>query len=134
MNHRYGSRLAVQLDVIIQQQGQQLGRYQTRDISPYGVFLETGTLDIRLGSSLDLTFILSERPEERRHIQGMVIRRTYDGAGIMLSDHYCQIFLSLKQPGTKSQQAGQRTHHAGVATVNKSAKSARPLVSGQPSD
>lgn len=131
MNHRYGSRLAVHIDVVIHQQGKQLGQYQTRDISPYGVFLETGTLDLHLGTSVNLTFILSDQPEERRKIKGLVVRRSFDGAGLMLSDHYRQIFLRLKQQGLETLLTGTPDDTKDLGTDKILSLSEKSLVSGE---
>ncbi len=97
MNLRHGGRLSVQLEVIIHRNGQRLGQFQTRDISLYGVFLETDATELRLGESVDLTFILSEQPLDRRKVKGMVIRRSSDGAGFMLADGFHLFFSFLKQ-------------------------------------
>jgi len=108
MSHRYGSRLTVHLDVVIHQQGKQLGQYQTRDISRYGVFLETGRLDLNLGDLLDLTFVVTEKPDDKSKIKAIVIRHSFDGVGLMLSNHCRQIFLLMKQQGLESFLKGMR--------------------------
>ena len=131
MNHRYGNRMAVQIDVLVHQQGRQLGRYQSRDISPYGVFLETGALDLKLGAAVDLTFILADDPDPRRVIKGMVIRRSYDGTAFMLADHYRNIFPHLKQQILETAPGAQRDGYAVGGSGEKRTKDDKPFVSEQ---
>lgn len=96
MNHRYGSRLTVQLDVNLYRKGKHLGRYLTRDLSPDGAFLETGCLELRMGDLVDLSFTMPGQPSDGLWIKGIVIRRSNEGAGFMLSGDSRQIYSSLK--------------------------------------
>jgi len=59
----------------------------------------------------------------------MVIRRSFDGIGIMLSDRCQQIFHRLKPQGQETQSTGKRDDNEDIWRSSKLAKREKPLVS-----
>ncbi|MCU7802328.1 MAG: PilZ domain-containing protein [Candidatus Thiodiazotropha sp. (ex Lucinoma annulata)] len=131
MDHRYGNRIAVQVVVKLYRNGHQLGEYKTRDISPSGVFLEAARLDLHPGSLVDLTFILTNKLNDRRRIKGMLIRHSSDGTGFMLESAFYEILPYLKNLSQDYQSV--KNHHQGEGAWihDMQSKKDSPLVSGR---
>lgn len=97
MDRRNSNRLSVRLGVFIHLNGNPLGQFETRDISPNGVFLNSNASDLQLGARVDLTFMLSNNPDDRRKVMGMVVRRSPAGTAYMYADDRRQIFTRLQK-------------------------------------
>ena len=131
MNHRYGKRVTVQVEVVMHRHGHELGRYRTRDVSPYGVFLETGPMELDLCVSVDLTFLLSNESADRQMVKGLVVRRTSDGIGFIYADHSRQLFTRLKDIALDAPQTTQYPQSKKLKMLRKPSKSNNLLVSGR---
>jgi hypothetical protein len=99
MEHRYSPRVEGALDVEISCRGRHLGRYQTRNISFDGMFLETGAVDLEPNDFLGLR--LKAKGQSHR-MRGFVVHRSRDGVGVMVvGEHlgYCRLILDAIDTG-----------------------------------
>jgi hypothetical protein len=99
MEHRYSPRVEGALDVELSCRGRHLGRYQTRNISFEGMFLETGPVDLEPNDFLDLRLKAKGRSHSMR---GFVVHRSCDGVGVMVvGEHlgYCRLILDAIDRG-----------------------------------
>jgi anti-anti-sigma regulatory factor len=82
MEHRHGSRIDLGLGVDVALENRSLGHFQTRNIGRGGVFLETGSIDLRPNVALRLELLLNGR---RRCLSAVVAHRSAGGIGVMLT-------------------------------------------------
>ncbi len=82
MEHRYATRIPLQLSVLIYRQGLPVQAGRTRDISMEGAFVETRYMKCRKHDCLDVEF-LQTGPDgcERFRVKALVVRRDKDGIG-----------------------------------------------------
>ncbi len=110
MDHRYGSRIPMQVVVLLYRGGKRLGEFKTRDISTHGAFLVTGEMDLHLGAIIEISFILTENMQDRYKVKGMLVRRTATGIGVIFADYSQQIMARLNTITQANARTGLSDH------------------------
>lgn len=82
MENRVTPRFFARLNVEVHCEGKRLGRFLTRDMSLFGVFLETRSVVLPSDELLDLIITVNGRLGSKRRVDAIVVRREADGTGL----------------------------------------------------
>jgi len=84
MEHRLHIRRLFRIGVELYKRGEFIGRFDTRDIDPGGVFVETRRLNLRLNAMMTLRFVVDRKDNlESRILKAMVVHQSHEGVGLM---------------------------------------------------
>jgi anti-anti-sigma regulatory factor len=107
MEHRYGSRIDLAMDVDLAVEDSPLGHFPTRNIGDGGMFVETGPIDLQPNDLVRLQLRLNGR---RRRLSALVVHRSENGVGLMLmaeDPEYSQFFHDVLE-GRRAQSLPAR--------------------------
>ena len=83
MEHRCTTRIPIQLKVKVSSNDNCLGVYESRDMNLFGIFLETGFVELPSDRTLELKIIVNKQLRRLYYISAAVMHRTPDGVGLM---------------------------------------------------
>jgi hypothetical protein len=83
--HRSSSRLPLSIDVNVFHMGKNLARTHTRNINPFGAFIELPTVKLAINDFVELHFIDQEHHQEYLVQKGLVMHRAADGVGVLFA-------------------------------------------------
>jgi len=83
--HRTSSRLPLSIDVNVFHRGTKLARTHTRNINPFGAFIELPTVELSRDDFVELHFIDREHNKEDLVQKGMVMHRDDGGVGVLFA-------------------------------------------------
>lgn len=87
MEHRWGRRIPIEMEAMIDCRHRQRIRGCIRDVSSSGAFVAAPVAELPLNSLLDLIFTLHDAGVARVHrVRAMVSRVAPDGAGLMFAE------------------------------------------------
>lgn len=98
MDLRYSERINTTLKINIYQRGYRLLRCGTKNISPKGMFLKTGTVFFPRNTPLEIRFsIHNNEIEEIIFVRAYVIHISQDGMGIKFFDDQGENLIHFQQ-------------------------------------
>ena len=85
LHHRCGSRIPLVLDVEIQHRGKKLGASYTRNINPYGAFIELPTDELACDDFVEMYFIDKHKKNAPLLQKGLVKHHCKEGIGVLFA-------------------------------------------------
>lgn len=85
LHHRCGSRIPLVLDVDIKHMGKKLGTSCTRNINPYGVFIELPSDQLEVNDFVEMHFKDKQKNDSFLLQKGLVRHQGTDGIGVLFA-------------------------------------------------
>lgn len=85
MEKRYQPRQKVRVPVALRDRHGRSGRFEIRNATPDGMFIETGRLGVTTGEVIWIDAVEAARGRWRGPVPAVVVRRAGDGIGVLLS-------------------------------------------------
>jgi hypothetical protein len=85
MYHRSSSRLPLSIDVDVLHFGKKVACTHTRNINPFGAFIELPTAQLTTDDFVEMRFVDRENNKEHLLQKGLVMHRRDDGVGILFA-------------------------------------------------
>ncbi|MFT4939504.1 MAG: hypothetical protein ACI88A_002547 [Paraglaciecola sp.] len=85
IHHRTGTRIPLVLDVEIQHMGKKLGTSCTRNINPYGAFIELPSEDLVINDFVEIHFKDKQKKDSYLLQKGLVKHRGKEGIGVLFA-------------------------------------------------
>jgi hypothetical protein len=82
---RYQRRLKVRVRIVLRDRHGRRGRFEIRNATPDGMFIETGRVGIATGEVIWIDAVEAGRGRWRGPIPAVVVHRAGDGIGVLLS-------------------------------------------------
>lgn len=85
IHHRSSGRIPLTLDVKVRHRGKYIGFTSTRDISPYGVFIELSATDLTTNDFVEMHFL--DKHKKNRYLlqKGLIMHRNKEGVGVLFA-------------------------------------------------
>lgn len=83
--HRSSSRLPLSIDVNVLHLGRKLAHTHTRNINPFGAFIELPTAKLATDDFVEMHFVDKENGKEHLLQKGLVMHRNEDGVGVLFA-------------------------------------------------
>ncbi|MFT6896086.1 MAG: hypothetical protein ACJA13_000483 [Paraglaciecola sp.] len=84
-HHRSSGRIPLTLDVDVRHKGKYIGSTSTRDISPFGVFIELYATDLAADDFLEMHFLDKDRKNKYLLQKGLIVHRNKEGFGVLFA-------------------------------------------------
>ncbi|MFQ3219091.1 MAG: hypothetical protein ACI8R9_001559 [Paraglaciecola sp.] len=84
-HHRSSKRTELALDVDVRHRGKYIGSTCTRDISPFGVFIELSSTHLAADDFLEIHFLDKRKKNQYLLQKGLIVHRNKDGFGVLFS-------------------------------------------------
>ena len=112
MEHRYGKRVDVQLDVQLYRQGVPVATGKTRNVARGGVFIETIYMPENGQRYFDVVFISDNVIKTgANRLKGLIVHRKPEGFGLIIDDSAPESRLSTQMINTRrSELEGDATN------------------------
>jgi hypothetical protein len=118
MDHRYSTRLPLQLTVEVSKQEQFLGRFKTRNMDVEGVFIEMRTTDLKPNDIVKLVFFVTKGESVNYTLDASVVRVDDFGVGMILVDDIDMILELLGAASNLSKYAPRLQTKGNLASIN----------------
>lgn len=93
-DHRLSFRYPIELDIDLFRHSHRIGHFNTRNIGPLGLFVETGPLDVSRQDPVRIAFNLANGTNLAN---GIVVHRSIDGVGIRFTEVSPFVFHALDE-------------------------------------
>jgi hypothetical protein len=94
INHRSGSRVPLTLKVKIRRGGRSIGRFTTRNINPFGAFIEMPDEELSTDDFVEMSFM---DKGSNILLKGLVKHRDNNGVGVMFAYDLAEFRTMLRQ-------------------------------------
>ncbi|MFQ3234784.1 MAG: hypothetical protein ACI9C4_000335 [Paraglaciecola sp.] len=84
-HHRSSRRKTLMLDVDVRHRGKYIGSTSTRDISPFGVFIECFATDLVVNDFLEMHFLDMDKKNKYLLQKGLIVHCNKEGFGVIFS-------------------------------------------------
>lgn len=110
IHHRSSSRIPLALTVNIKHKGKYIGSTSTRNINPFGAFIELSATELGANDFVELHFLDKQQKRTYLKQKGLIMHRNKEGVGVMFA-HDLDEFRTLlaREAGTvnaNSEQSG----------------------------
>lgn len=85
IHHRSSGRIPLELDVDVRHRGKYIGSTSTRDISPFGAFIELSATDLATDDFVEMHFLDKRRKNKYLLQKGLIMHRNKDGVGVLFA-------------------------------------------------
>lgn len=97
VEQRWSQRREVLLGVDVLENGALVASCQSRDVGLGGVFIETLSHKLSLGSDYDLCFSLGQKDMAKQKLTAKIVRHANEGYGFMFKDFNTNSFRALQE-------------------------------------
>lgn len=85
IHHRSNSRIPLALPVNVKHMGKYMGPTATRNVNPYGAFIELSTSELGSNDFVELHFL--DKHKKRTYVKqkGLIMHRSKEGVGVLFA-------------------------------------------------